>query len=175
MTTHEEIYDQIKEDLSQISIPYKYRFLSGILDVIFLITYIIFIRAIIQDLFGLALSLTLLILGFMWLFAQFYVTKGTTILQALWGMKVVFYDGRPLTFHDVHDYMWHKDCAIDGDDCEMKVTINTLKTYQIQEPINVFMVPRKKWVNYTQSERYQKLFHLLNEKNRLRLFLGCNH
>ena len=35
MTSHEEIYGQIKEDLSQLSIPYKYRFLSGVLDVIF--------------------------------------------------------------------------------------------------------------------------------------------
>ncbi|HCZ24858.1 MAG TPA: hypothetical protein DHV05_08495, partial [Acholeplasmataceae bacterium] len=89
MTSHEEIYGQIKEDLSQLSIPYKYRFLSGVLDVIFLITYIVFIRVFIHDLFGLAIGLTLLILGFIWLFAQFYMTKGTTILQSIWGMKVV--------------------------------------------------------------------------------------
>ena len=164
MTSHEEIYGQIKEDLTQLSIPYKYRFLSGVLDVIFLITYIVFIRVFIHDLFGLAIGLTLLILGFIWLFAQFYMTKGTTILQSIWGMKVVFYDGTSLNTNDVHHYMWHKDCLIDDEDCEMKVTKNTLKTYQIKEPINVFMVPRKKWVAYTQSERYQKLYHLLKEK-----------
>ncbi len=158
-----KIKEDIKKELSAWIIPYKRRFLSGILDVLLLVFFIIFVRFLVDDVLGTAFALSLLILGFLWLFAQFYVTKGTTIMQSIFGMKVVFMDGRPLTLKDVNDMMW-ENCNRRGlcDTTAGGLTKKTDTNPHLDKHDDFIVISKKKWQAYINSQSYQSNIQQLN-------------
>ena len=167
MLTKEEIRLLIQKVLSAFIIPYRIRFLSGTIDAFLIIFYVILMRSVVHFYLGMYLSFTGLFIGFIWLFAQFYVAKGTTVLQSFLGMKAVLQDGSPLSLHDLNQYMWetqHQDMIYQAQHDTRGIAYHAYIQTPSRGDMCVLMVSKKKWQTYITSEKYRELKALLDSK-----------